>query len=655
MTLLPSFSGRALRHPTRRQFLHTAGAAALLPLGGCFFTDSGDVTAPEALKRDPHSNANIDQVVMTHVQLSLTVDFTRQVLDGAVELTLEPRSAGVTTLVLDTKALLIKGVQRLQAGQYVDTGFMLGESDDILGQALTIAIQPDTRQVRVQYETTAASDGINWATPEQTSGKQQPMLYSLSQSIYGRTWFPHQDTPAIRVTYSADIHTPADMVAKMSAANAASAVPAATHHFEMAQPIVPYLIALAVGDFAFEPLSARSGVYAEPGVVARAAYEFAEVEQMMAAVESLYGTYAWQRYDMMVMPPSFPFGGMEHARLSFLTPTVLTGDRQLVSLNAHELAHAWSGNLVTNRYWRDLWLNEGFTTYVEKRVIEQLYGTARADDERVVQYRQLQAELADLEPAAQVLAIDLAGQHPDNVFTQIPYDKGSLFLTTLEHLFGRSTFDAFVRDYFAHFANRTLTTEQFEQYLYERLVDRIPGRISHEKVREWIYQPGYPSDGHVPVSASFTRLDVQRDALAGGGITAAQLDVTGWTVNHWMYLFQTLPTTVDPAVLQALDARFALSASTNLILVFHWLRVALRAGYQAAIDQRLGSFLAEQGRIKLTKPLYQELVKTPAGTTLALALFAQTRASLHPITVWEIETNVFGKAGIALGMRARPH
>lgn len=613
-------------------------------LGGC--GDGSSDPAPTVVARDPHSFANIDEVTMRHVYLNLQVDFSRKVLAGYVDLSLNTHSA--TTLVLDTKALAVKKTQRWQNGAWTDVVFTLGTADDILGRALTIPILPNTQKVRVLYETTDASDGLNWAEPAQTFGKQQPMLYSLSQSIYGRTWFPQQDTPAIRVTYSADIQTPANMVAKMSASNAPSAVPAAQHHFDMHQPVVPYLIALAVGDFDFQPLGSRAGVYAEPAISAKAAYEFADAEKMVQIVESLYGKYQWERNDMVVMPPSFPFGGMEHARLTFLTPTVITGDRELVSLNAHELSHAWSGNLVTNRYWRDLWLNEGFTTYVEKRVIEQLYGTAWADLERQLQYSELQAELLDTEPAAQILAIDLTGQHPDNVFSDIPYAKGSLFLTTLEQLFGRTVFDAFVNRYFADFAWKTITTEEFEQYLYDNLVDRYPGKISHEKVKEWIYQPGYPSGGVVFQATASGPVDSQIAKLAQGQISAAELDTSGWTVNHWMMFLQALPLDLPATTLDALDARFGLSSSTNLIKEFHWLRYALRANYQPAITQRLRTFLFEQGRIKLTKPLYQELVKTPAGVALAQSLFAETRAGLHAILVWEIESNVFGKAGIAL-------
>ncbi|HYO01746.1 MAG TPA: leukotriene A4 hydrolase C-terminal domain-containing protein [Mycobacterium sp.] len=602
----------------------------------------------EPIARDMHSNANIDEVVMTHVDLALKVDFDRQMLGGHADLTIDVVKPGTTTLVLDTKALDIQGVQRWEGDTWQDTNYKLGAEDEILGQPLSIDIEPSTQRVRVFYETTEDSDGLNWASPEQTFGKSKPLMYSVSQSIYGRTWFPQQDTPALRVTYTADIETPPDMVAKMSASNDPSAVPAAKHHFEMKQSVVPYLISLAVGDFGFKAESDRSGVYAEGPMLDKAAYEFADTPQMMDIVESLYGPYAWERYDVMVMPPSFPFGGMEHARLSFLSPTVITGKRDLISLTAHELSHSWSGNLVTNRYWSDLWLNEGFTTYVEKRVVEALYGADRADLERALQYQSLQGDLAELSPPEQVLAIDLRGQHPDNVFTDIPYNKGSLFLTTLEKAYGRDVFDGFVRQYFADFAWQTITTEEFETYLNEKLVDRYPGKLTHDEIREWIHSPGYPAKGYVPTASALAGIDAQRVAFESGSLGAAQIDTTGWTVEHWTYLLQKLSTSLPAARLDALDAKFGLSGSTNLVQVSEWLNYALRAGYQPAIDKRLRAYLFEQGRIKLTKPLYQEMIKTPSGVILARGLLNETRPFLHPIMVWEIEKNVFEKARIPL-------
>lgn len=628
-------------------------ASICLVLGACLGsahaqTSSADTLKPMSMARDIHSYANIDEVQMTHVYLNLNVNFERKVLEGYADLTIDHVKPNTKRLILDTKALKISKVQTLVGEQWVDAKYTLGKADKTLGSALTIAIAADTAKVRITYETTADSDGLSWAAPAQTFGKEKPLMYSLSQSIYGRTWFPQQDTPAIRVTYAADIKAPSDLVAKMSAVNPPDITHTGQYHFDMPQPIVPYLIALSVGDYAFSALSPRSGVYAEKGMIDKAAHEFADTEKMIQAVESNYGKYAWDRYDILVMPPSFPFGGMEHARLTFATPTIITGDRGLVSLVSHELAHSWSGNLVTNRYWRDLWLNEGFTTYVEKRVIEKIYGADRADLERAVLYQETMDEMKDLEPAAQKLAINLKGHHPDDVFSEIPYGKGSMFLTTLEHAYGREAFDAFTNQYFKDFTWKTITTEEFERYLYAHLIDKFPGKMSHAKIKEWIYQAGYPKDGYVPSAKGFAPVDAALKQFVDGSITAAQINTEGWTINHWQHFIQSLPTHVAASKLDDLDAQFKLTQSSNLILEYYWLRYALQAKYQAPVTQRLASFLSEQGRIKLTKPLYQEMIKTPEGVKLARQMFAQTRDSLHPIVVWEIESNVFGKNKISL-------
>lgn len=285
---------------------------------------------------------------------------------------------------------------------------------------------------------------------------------------------------------------------------------------------------------------------------------------------------------------------------------------------------------------------------MEKRVIQALYGKERGDLEETLMYRDMLKEMKDLKKPEQILAINLKGQHPDNVFTNLPYDKGSLFLKTLEKAYGTDVFDAFVRKYFADFSWQTITTEQFESYLYTNLVDRYPGKLSHSKIKEWIYKPGYPADGFVPTSAILKNIDGQIAQLKSGSITAQQVDTQNWTVDHWNYLLDALPVDMPKTVLDDLDAQFGLSNSTNLIKTFHWLQFSLQAKYQPAIDKRLGKYLLEQGRIKLTKPLYQEMVKTPEGVAMARTLFAQTKDSLHAIVVWEIQNNVFKKAGISL-------
>src|SRR3984957_93238 len=307
-------------------------------------------------------------------------------------------------------------------------------------------------------------------------------MYTQSEPIGTRTWIPLQDTPQVRVTYKAQIHTAPDLLAVMSAENDPKAKRNGEYSFVMPQAIPSYLIALAVGDLAFKETGPRTGVYAEKSVVKAAAKEFADTESMIQAGEKLFGPYRWTRYDILVMPPSFPVGGQENPRLSFITPTVIAGDKSLVSVIAHELGHSWSGNLVTNATWRDLWLNEGFTDYLQSRIMTAVYGERRDAMERVLGLRSLQDDLAKLKPADQVLAIDLRNRNPGEVFSDVPYEKGRLFLTFLDAKFGRERFDGFLRGYFDHFAFKSITTEQFNEYLTANLLERFPGIVTHEQV-----------------------------------------------------------------------------------------------------------------------------------------------------------------------------
>ncbi len=586
-------------------------------------------------RKDYHSYANIDDVAMSHVYLNLKTDFETSRLSGYAELTLTHINPEATTIVLDTKALDISSVETLVGETYAPAEFKMGEADPDLGSALNITITPDTTKVRVHYATTDASDGLNWATPEQTHDKTQPFMYSLSQTIYGRTWFPHQDTPKIKVTYSADIETPKDLMALMSANNDPAAERDGSYHFDMPQPIVPYLIAIAVGDFAFKAISDRSGVYAEAGLIEAAAHEFADSEKMIQAAESIYGDYAWGRYDLLIMPPSFPFGGMEHARLSFITPTVITGDRGLVGLISHELAHSWSGNFVTNGTWRDLWLNEGFTTYVENRIIEAVYGPEQAAMEMTDNYVDIMAELEHLEPAEEILAIDLRDQHPDAVFSEIPYAKAQLFLSFLESRVGREGFDKFVKQYFADFAWQTITTDVFETYLMERLAKDFPDAYTQEEIKTWIHEPGYPEFGLKPIAAAYDIVDAAIADMAAGKVKAVDIDMSGWIIHQKIRFVDSLPKNLSPNIIGEVDAAMGLSTSGNIKLVYQWMLYATKVGYTPALDARLETLLTEQGRIAYTKGLYKELLKFDPER--AAAIYAIAKSTYHPITVWEVD------------------
>ncbi len=612
----------------------------------------GTELARSAQVEDTHSYSRPDQVRVSHVSLKLTVDFARKVLlgDALLSVVQGQNSPPGAPLILDTRGLEIQGVT-IYYGEHGDalpvkvTKFSLGAPDPIKGRALRIELPQgfDPYAVRVRYETTAKSTALQWLEPSMTAGKKQPFLFTQSEAIHARTWIPCQDSPGVRVTYDAEITVPDGLTAVMSATQLGNEVRDGKHTFRFTQKqkIPAYLIALAVGDLAFQPLRKRTGVFAEPSVVGAAASEFVDTEKMVETIEKRFGPYRWGRYDLLVLPPSFPFGGMENPMLTFATPTILAGDRSLVSLVAHELAHSWSGNLVTNATWRDFWLNEGFTSYLERRVMEDLYGTERAAMERVLGLKELREDLKTFAPRDQILDIDVDGRDPDEGMTRIPYEKGALLLDTLEHAFGRARFDAFLRAYFDNFAFQSITTADFEAYLREHLLKTDERAAATINLKAWLYEPGLPVGYPVPMSDRFLKVEeVARDwSKADGVVDPAR--TKGWTTHEWVHFLQSLPPSVPTARLTALDQAYQLTARGNAEVLQQWLLIAIRNGYVPAYE-RVESFLTTVGRRKFLVPLYAELMKTPEGAERARAIFAKARAGYHPIAVDSVEKVLAG-------------
>ncbi|HYO63141.1 MAG TPA: M1 family metallopeptidase [Pyrinomonadaceae bacterium] len=614
------------------------GVVAPLPRTSARASSDANAAAAQAVVRDAHSYSNPHEVRVRHVDLDWTVDFARKELRGTAALTVE-RAAGANgnaPLVLDTRALNVSKAETSADGRaWRDTTFNVGRVDAILGAPLTVELPANATRVRVHYTTNPAASGVQWLEPAQTAGKRHPFMFTQSQAIHARSWIPIQDSPGVRVTYTARVRTPRQLLAVMSAENEPNARLDGDYSFRMTQPIPAYLIALAVGDLRFRAMGRRTGVYAEPSVVAKAAWEFADTERMMAATERIYGPYRWGRYDILVLPPSFPYGGMENPRLTFATPTILAGDRSLVSLVAHELAHSWSGNLVTNATWRDFWLNEGFTTYLERRIVEAVYGRPRADMEAMLGRQDLQGELDTFEDRDEILHVNLEGRDPDEGATQVPYEKGALFLRHLEETFGRARFDRFVRAYFDHFAFRSITTEDFVSHLRANLLDKHPQLAARVPVEEWIERPGLPASAPRPSSGAFARVEQAAKRWLGGA-PVSSIQTARWSSQEWQHFLKALPQDLGAERMAELDRAFRLTRTGNSEVAFEWLMAAIRNRYAPA-DARLEEFLLTVGRRKFIRPLYAELAKTPEGRTRALAIYRRARPGYHPIAVTTID------------------
>ena len=593
--------------------------------------------APRAVE-DVHSYSNPGEVRVRHLDLDWDVLFDQKILKGTSTLTVERAGSNRRApLVLDTRNLGVTRVETSADGAaWRDARFTVGAADAILGAPLTVELPARVAKVRVHYTTSPAASGLQWLEPAQTAGKRHPFMFTQSQAIHARSWIPLQDTPQVRVTYTARVRTPRDLLAVMSADNDGAARRDGDYSFRMQQPIPSYLIALAVGDLRFRSMGRRTAVYAEPSVVERAAREFADTEKMVAATERLYGPYRWGRYDILVLPPSFPFGGMENPRLTFATPTVIAGDKSLVSLIAHELAHSWSGNLVTNATWRDFWLNEGFTTYLERRILEEVYGRERAQMEASLGRRTLDEEIKTLPERDEILHVDLKGRDPDDGFTQVPYEKGALFLRHLEEAFGRARFDPFVRAYFDAHAFQSITTEDFTRYLRQNLLRRQPRLAARVPVEEWIESAGLPANAPSPQSDAFARVEAQAARWQRGEIRAEQIETRAWTTHEWLHFLKSLPEGSERAKMDELDRAFRLTRSGNSEVSFQWLMMSITNRYEPAYP-RLEEFLTTIGRRKFIKPLYEEMAKTPEGRERALSIYRRARATYHPIAVASID------------------
>jgi len=577
---------------------------------------------------DYHSYSNFKTVRTTHLHLDLVIDFSEKQLKGRVDHQIS-NVGGSDSIIFDTKDLDIEGVE--VDGKSAD--FVMSPSSDLLGTALRVPVSAASKIVSIYYSTSSDAEALMWLQPQQTLGKKFPFLFTQGEAILTRSWIPCQDSPGNRITYTADIKCDSNLMVVMSASNPTEKQVDGMYHFEMNQPIPTYLIAMAAGDIVFQSIGERTGVYAEPEDIAESAYEFADVEKMIEVAEELYGQYEWDRYDILVMPPSFPFGGMENPRLTFATPTIIAGDRSLVSLIAHELAHSWSGNLVTNATWDDFWLNEGFTVYFENRIMEAVYGKERSDILMAVRYLELLDVngniLAGAHPEDTKLKLDLKGRNPDDGMTRIAYVKGALFLQTIEDLVGRNKFDEFIKGYFAEHKFQTLTTEAFISYLNYFLLDPLNLEFN---VNDWVYGKGIPDNAREISSAQFTKIEnfvatIDVSVLAND----LRLDSMNWTTQEWVHFINKLPENGQVPLMIGIDQLHQLKNCGNAEIMTAWFVKAIKNGYKG-VREPMADFLIQIGRRKFLRPIYTELSKNVDDKDFALTVYKEARPNYHSIS-----------------------
>jgi leukotriene-A4 hydrolase len=592
------------------------------------------LTTPEA--HDGLTHADPQKARVTHVDLDLTANFHTHTMAGTAALDiLAERDA--TRIVLDDKGLQITKITDALGHPLKYT---LGASDDYKGAGLTVEIGK-VRRIVVHYSSRPDASALQWLPPSATAGKTKPYLFSQGEAIENRSWIPTQDSPGIRQTWTAKITVPSDLVAVMSGERLTpKGEPAGkglhSYRFRMTHPVPPYLIAIAVGDLAFRPLGARAGVYTEPAMMDRVAKELSDTPKMVDAAEALYGPYRWGRYDIIVLPPSFPYGGMENPTLTFATPTIITGDKSNVDVIAHELAHSWSGNLVTNATWSDTWLNEGFTVYFENRIDEAVYGKERAATLADLSWDDLQRDLKEAKPDGTRLHGD-----PEGEYGEMAYNKGSTFLRTIEQAVGRPRFDAYLRSYFDRHAFQPQTSAGFLADLRANLIRGDKALEERLQLDRWVYQPGLPDNAVHVTSHTLAAVDADL-ARFNAGAPAASIDPKGWSTQEWLRFLNGLPRQQTPARLAELDRDYGLSASPNAYIRFAWLKLAIANRYDPAVPA-LERHLTSVGRMLLVVPLYKELkAQGDWGMAIARRIYAKAKPGYHPVAASAIDKALAG-------------
>ncbi len=632
------------------KFYRTLSLASIALLFACSSNEQKETSINKEEKeemkielQDPHSYSKPNDAAVTHLSWDAEVDFENKIIKATATYTVENKN-NAKEIILDTKNLNILAIMTNESE--AEEKISLDKADPILGSALHIPINENTKTVSIKYETSEGAAALQFLDPAQTAGKKHPFLFTQSQAILARTWIPIQDSPGIRFTYDATVKVPKGMLALMSAENPTEMSEDGVYTFKMDQAVPSYLMALSVGNIEYRSLGPETGVYAEPELIEAAAYEFADMQNMVDTAEALYGPYRWGIYDVIVLPPSFPFGGMENPRLTFATPTIIAGDRSLTALIAHELAHSWSGNLVTNVNWEDIWLNEGFTVYFENRIMEEIFGADFANMLAILSYQDLQDEVKDLTENGRAadtrLKVDLEGRDPDEGLTAVPYDKGFYLLKLIEQTVGRESWDAFLKNYFNTYAFQVMNTDYFVNYLNTELLDQNPEWKAAIRLEEWVHQEGIPDNIPVPTSTKFEEVDTQLGNWKEG-TASSELNTEGWSTPQWLYFIRSFPDELSQEQMSSLDETFGFTTSGNREIQSAWFEKVLPNNYAKA-DAQAETFLTVVGRRKFLVPIYKAILASDAGKERAMEIYKKARPNYHSVSTGTLD-NLLGYEG----------
>lgn len=585
------------------------------------------------IRVDESSFSSKSKARIKHLALSVQIDFDSSLIRGVAGYNIDRN--GEDNIHFDIQDLDIVKVLINDSNDFrklKEISFVINKGN-ANGDDLEVKINDYTSTVHIVYKTKPNNKSLSWLKPEQTLNKKAPFLYTNGFSIHTRSWIPIQDSPGIRISYEAVVKTPRNVIALMTADNPKENNYTGVYEFFQKNPIPPYLIALAVGDLQYDNLGKGLGVYAEPKLLITAGDEFADMDKMMETAVSLFGPYRWNRYDILILPPSFPFGGMENPQISFISPTIIAKDKSLTSTVAHELAHAWSGNLVTNATWNDFWLNEGFTVYSERRIMEELKGKRYIDFKNELAYQNLIETIENLDEEDTHLKLNLGNRNPDEALTSVAYIKGYFFLLEIEKKVGRENMDAFLRKYFDHFAFQSITTEDFLDYLKENLFQKENIEMD---VDAWVYSPGLPADFSLESSDTFEEID-QNISFFTKNMGVDNEQVSNWGTYEWVYFINNLPSDLSQEQLEYLDDNFHFSQSSNSMIKSRWFVVAINNDYTEA-DPYIETFLINVGRTSYVKGIYIAYLNNPnGGTEKAITIYEKARPMYHSFSTEQLD------------------